>query len=511
MSRAQIIKDTVKALPQQSSKAIQDFAHEFFARVPDDDLVSMTPSVMARVTADHWDMMHKREPGKAIIRTYTRAMGEGEGSLGHTIINIVNDDMAFLVDSVAAEIARHGRIINQLVHPILHVTHDKNGRINSVSAQGSDKTHAQSHMHIEVIGSLPDALLKQIEKDLYDVLRDVRFATSDWLKIKDKLLTAQKGLSNAPASYPKDDIAEYLSFLEYLYRDNFTLLGCRETRLNDKGEAKIVPSSSLGVLSDKIKPPFIDAHRDGLPPEGTAARSKLPPVTITKVNKPSTVHRRVPMDAITVKQFDEKGKVSGELVFLGLFTSVTYSRSINDVPLLRRKAEAVTDKSGFRPGSHNHKALRHILEKYPRDEVFQIETGDLLNKALSILLLQERQRIALYTRTDIFGRYISCLMYIPRDRYDSDLRLRFQHVLEAELGGTCTNFYTTLDDSPLARVIYMVYLDEGKRPKFNERAIEQKLQEIGRLWRERLADALLANFGDDDTQIRAFMNKYAEA
>lgn len=510
MSRAQIIKATVKALPPQSSKGIQDFAAAFFGKVPEDDLRQMTPAVMARVTADHWDMMHKREPGKAIIRTYTRPMGEGEGSLGHTVINIVNDDMAFLVDSVAAEIARHGRIINQLVHPILHVTRDKNGRINRVCAQGDDGTTAQSHMHIEVIGSVPDALLKQIEQDLYNVLRDVRFATGDWQKIREKLLVAKNGLAAAPTDYPRADIDEYVEFLDYLYRDNFTLLGSRETRIDDKGAVKVVSSSALGLLSDRIKPGFIDAARDGLPTAATTDR-KMPPVVISKVNKNSTVHRRVPMDAITVRQFDAKGRVTGEFLFIGLFTSVTYSRSINDVPLLRRKAETVTGKSAFRPGSHNHKALRHILEKYPRDEVFQIETADLLDKALSILLLQERQRIALYTRTDIFGRYISCLVYIPRDRYDSQLRLRFQQELEDALGGTCNNFYTTLDDSPLARVIYMVYLPPGHKPKFDEKALERKLQDIGRLWRERLADALLAHFRDDDTQIRHFLNKYGEA
>ena len=509
MSRAQIIKDTVKALPPQSSKALQDFAGEFFARVPDDDLVLMTPAVMARVTADHWDMTHARAPGQPAIRAYTRAAGEGEGSMGHTVINIVNDDMAFLVDSVAAEIARHGRIIHQLVHPILHVRHDAKGKINYISATGDDTTHAQSHMHIEIVGALPDATIRELVADLADVLRDVRFATTDWLRVKDKLLTAQKGLANGMTAQNKAEFDEYLSFLEYIYKDNFTLLGCRETRVNDKGERKVVPSSNLGLLSDKIKPAVLTAG--DMPDQDHVLRGKLPALAISKINKQSTVHRRVPLDAFTVRQYDDNGKVSGEFVFIGLFTSVTYSRSINDVPLLRRKAEAVMAKSAFRPGTHNHKALRHILEKYPRDELFQIETDDLLSKALSILLLQERQRIALYTRTDIFGRYISCLVYIPRDRYNSDLRRKFQLQLESDLSGECRDFYTTLDDSPLARVIYMIYLDGAKVPKFNEKAIEQKLQELGRLWKERLADSLLAHYSDDDDQIRHFLAKYGDA
>lgn len=511
MSRAQIIKDALKALPAKTPKAIQDFLNEFYSRVPEDDLVLMTPEVMARTAIEHWDMTQKRKPGTPAIHIYTRTFGEGEGSLGHTVINLVNDDMAFLVDSVAAEIARQGRMIHQLVHPILHIARDKSGKITRVCSKGDEHTHAQSHMHIEVIGTLTADAIKQFEKDMLLVLRDVRFATRDWQKAREKVHVAQNGLARAPKSYKKEDVEEYLNFLDYIYKDNFTLLGCREYKLNGKGGKKIVAGSSLGLLSPDIKPPYIGEGRDGLPQDSVIIDKDMPPLLISKVNKLSTVHRRVPLDAITVKQFDDAGKVCGEWVFIGLFTSVTYSRSINDVPLLRRKAEIVTEKSGFRPGSHNFKALRHILEKYPRDEFFQLRSADLLDKALSILLLQERQRIALYTRTDVFGRYISCLVYIPRDRYDTRMRLRFQTILEEELGGTCANFYTTLDDSPLARVMYMIYLDEGKKPKFSERAVEKKLMDAGRLWTERLADALLENFGDNEPEIARYLQKYGEA
>jgi glutamate dehydrogenase len=160
------------------------------------------------------------------------------------------------------------------------------------------------------------------------------------------------------------------------------------------------------------------------------------------------VHRRVPMDAVAIKTFDKQGNVTGEMLFVGLFTSVTYSRSVSDIPYLRVKIQNVINKTQFIPGSHDRRALRHILEKYPRDEVLQISESLLYEHATSILKLQERPRIALYMRTDPFGRYISCLVYVPRDRYETRLRLKLQNMLENELGGQCTNYQVTQDDSP---------------------------------------------------------------
>lgn len=187
------------------------------------------------------------------------------------------------------------------------------------------------------------------------------------------------------------------------------------------------------MLADDVKPAYISEDNEGLPRNLQELRKRLDPVSISKTNRMSTVHRRVPMDAIAVKTYNHKGDVTGEKLFLGLFTSVTYSRSVDSVPYIREKVEDVLEMSGFLPNSHDGKALRHILEKYPRDELFQIETKELYKTTLDILKLQERQRIALFMRQDPFARYISCLVYIPRDRFGTNLREQIIAILEDEL------------------------------------------------------------------------------
>ncbi|MCB9987880.1 MAG: NAD-glutamate dehydrogenase [Rhodospirillales bacterium] len=515
MSNKQI-DQAIKALPPKAPEAMKAFLQAFFEKAPADDLAMMDPVIMAGTAENHWDMAQKRKPGEASIRIYTAFADKDEANAGHTVIDIVADNMAFLVDSIAAEItSAHNRLIHLLIRPTLHVTLDKNGKIKSFS--NDKKTTAseqmQAHLHIELQGMVPEKLISKLEQDLLHIIDDVKYGTRDWAAMREKLRSCQKALNNAPSKYSDREIEEYLYFLEYLYKDNFTLLGYREYKYverNGKLLSQTVKGASLGLLHDDVLPVYISANKDGLPQDLQRMRRDMPPLTISKVNKKSTVHRPVPLDAVSVKQFDKNGKVTGEVLFIGLFTSVTYSRSIQDVPYLRRKAELVTKRAGFAGGTHDDKALRHILEKYPRDELFQISVDDLMVTALSILRLQERQRIALYTRADPFGRYISCLVYVPRDRYDTRLRMKIQKILADELQGTVDNFHTNLDDSPLARVMYTVYIDQNKKKKYDFHKIEAKLQEAGRLWSEKLA-ATLHDIGTGENDTLKIVERYGEA
>lgn len=507
------ITQAKKYIPAKASSEYKAFFDRFFQDVPDGDIALMSPASIAQTIDSHWRMLQGVSPDKPAVRVYTPKPGKTDKRLPHTVIDIVSDDMAFLVDSVAAEIGRYNRLIHVLLHPVLHFERAKNGKVSGALAREKSDGFAFSHMHIELSSAVPDVLAAKLEQDLIRILRDVRFATRDWLVMKEKLRSCQQNLKKAPKKYSNEDIQEYLNFLEYLYMDNFTLLGFREYKFTEKGKdvkSQTVKSSSLGLLADEVQPVYINEKKQGLSQELQRKRYSLPPVAVAKINKKSTVHRAVPLDAIAVKQFDDKGRVTGESLFIGLFTSVTYSRSIQDIPYLRVKAERVMALSGFEIGSHDYKALRHILEKYPRDELFQIEAEDLLEKSLDILRLQERPRIALYTRPDRFGRYVSCLIYVPRDRYDTHLRKSINAILEEELQGTCADFYTTLDDSPLARVVCIIYVDQSSPPKYDADIIEARLQAVGRTWGETLVDALQELRKDDDT-VLSVIQKYGEA
>jgi glutamate dehydrogenase len=503
----------LKSLPAKSPAALKNFARLWMEKIPAEDMAQITPVVLAKTAQSQWDLFQSKKPGKPTIRVYTPTADQDGWTIGRTIIDIVQDDMAFLIDSIVAEIVRHGQLVQMLVHPTLYAEY-KGKELKAFHADYADGLKLFSLSHIELRGTLTPAQAEELRMGLLSVMEDVRNATKDWMPMRDMLRTAQKQLSRAPSKFDDYLIEEYQAFLEYLHDNNFTLLGYREYKFiekNGKLTSETVHGKSLGLLHDDAMPVYLNDAREGLSAPQQKLRRGQPPLTISKVNRRSSVHRRVPMDAVAVKTFDKNGNVTGEMLFIGLFTSVTYSRSVSDIPYLRVKIQNVINRTAFIPGSHDRRALRHILEKYPRDEVLQISEDLLFEHATSILRLQERPRIALYMRHDPFGRYISCLIYVPRDRYETRLRLKLQNVLENELGGQCTNFQVTQDDSPLARVTYLVDTNHlPQMPAYNAAQIELKLEEAGRIWAERLRDAMEHSI-TDTAYIGAMVQKYGNA
>ena len=506
--------DILAKLPPKSPALMRNFAENFLGKISEDDLNQLTLETLSKTTESLWDLFKSKKIAKPAIRIYTPTLEKDGWTVGRTIIDIVQDDMAFLIDSIVAEIVRHGQLIQILVHPTLNARYAGKDTLKGFESDYSEGLSRYSLSHIELRGPISDAQAEELRMGLIRVIEDVKNATRDWIPMKEMLRQAQRQLSNAPSKFDDFLIEEYQAFLEYLYDNNFTLLGYREYKFvekNGKLSSETVKGKSLGLLSDEAMPVYINGPRKALSEPQQKLRRGQPPLTISKVNRRSTVHRHVPMDAVAIKLFGKDGKVTGEMLFVGLFTSVTYSRSVGDIPYLRVKIQNVINKTQFVPGSHDRRALRHILEKYPRDEVLQISESLLYEHATSILKLQERPRIALYMRTDPFGRYISCLIYVPRDRYETRLRLKLQGILEHELGGQCTNYQVTQDDSPLARVMYQIdtnHLPEA--PHYNSAAIESKLEEAGRLWSERLRDALEASH-EEHASIGKIVQKYGTA
>ncbi len=509
-----LMKKAAQELPADVPKTVIPFLEKLYDSMPAEDRGLVDPGLLAATARQHHKLSKERRNGAPRISIRSAPAQDSDDKTLYTLIDIVSDDRPFIVDSVAAEITQNYRLIHLLIHPLILIKRDRDGSFISVADAPGDGIVPQSHIHIQLQDTLPGPVARELEAALYRVLSDVYYATRDWQAMRAKLRECQKIVNNLPADQYNDlEIEEYIHFLDYLYKDNFTLLGYRAYRFRDKDgkvESVTVKGSSLGLLHDDIAPVYINEHDHGLTDRLQKLRRDMPPLTVSKVNRRATVHRAVPLDAIAVKEFDKNGKVIGEHLFIGLFTSVTYSRSIQDVPLIRSKVERVMRRSGFKPGSHDYKALRHVLEKYPRDELFQIEEAALLETCLSILNLHERQRIALYTRADPFGRYVSCLVYVPRDRYDTRLRLKIQTILEDSFAGKTGDFYTNLDDSPLARVMFIIYINRKSPPRYDLKAIEKKLQEAGQLWQEKLNDVLLAHCETEDEAL-ACSRRYGEA
>jgi glutamate dehydrogenase len=510
-----LLNKAQKHVPSKGSLDYKKFLKTFYENVPKNDMEMMAPENLAFTASNHLKLSHSRKIGDAPAISICAPTSKKDGwDAGRTIIDIVNDDMAFLVDSVVAEIIRHNYQITVFIHPILHAARSKNGKINDMFSKSNGKTSGQSHIHIELNRVIGQEQCAELESHLQKILADTKYANRDWPAMCSKLKDAQNILTTAPSKYSKLLIAEYQEFLEYLHDNNFTLLGYREYTLkqNDrKIKSSVIKGSSLGLLCDEITPVYINEARKSLSETQQALRLKQDPMTISKVNKRSTVHRRVPLDAITIKKYNKSGAVIGEVLFIGLFTSVTYSRSLTDIPYLRMKVDNVIKKSKFSNASHNHKAIRHILEKYPRDEILQMPEDLLFDHASSILRLQEKPQIALYTRTDPFGRYISCLVYIPRERFETRLRLKLQNTLEKELGGVCTNYKVTQDDSPLSRVLFQIDVNALDRPpKFKNDVLELALIQAGQNWSDQLRSTIEEQISDHD-EVADIIQKYGQA
>lgn len=501
------IKNYKGTMPGGHKKFLEILGSE----IAESDADFFDETTMNEMAAIHWDLAKKRKAGEPQIRIYCPATETD--ALRKTVIDIVSDDYAFLLDSVIAEINRNNFLIDMLLHPVIYAKYDDNGDFMDGTLERKKEQLRQSHIHVQIKETLSDESLKELEDGLYTALSDVYYANRDWLEMLAKMKETREDLANAQTNRSLREIERYCAFLDYLCDNNFTLLGYREyefVETKDGTGSRTVKGSSMGLLADEVKPAYISENEEGLPRNLQELRRNLPPVSVSKTNRISTVHRRVPMDAIAIKTYDADGNIMGERLFLGLFTSVTYSRSVSSVPYLREKVEDVLEISGFIRTSHDGKALRHILEKYPRDELFQIDPEELYKIAIDILRLQERQRIALFMRQDPFGRYISCLVYIPRDRFGSDLRATMIKILEEELNGECSNFYTTLDDSVFARVMISIKTNQKKLPKFDVEKIESMLQEAGQTWPEMLTDAIVENIENQDDVI-GLAARYGEA
>ncbi|MFQ5973385.1 MAG: NAD-glutamate dehydrogenase, partial [Alphaproteobacteria bacterium] len=458
----------------------------------------------------------RREIGEPKVRVFNPRVEEHGWKSKHTVIEVVNDDMPFLVDSVTAELNTRGFTVHLVIHPMVEVERRNGGdlaRILPAGGDGSNMAVAESFMHFEIDEQSDPEVLDGLRRGIEDVLRDVRAAVEDWPSMLEKVAAIRGELDKNPAKLPPDDITEAGAFLQWIADNQFTFLGYREYDYSGRGatERMTVAPGGLGVLRDPERTVLENwRNNQPLPPELEAFVHQPTPIMVIKANERASVHRPVHMDVIGVKKFNNRGKVTGERLIVGLFTSAAYSRSPLDIPLLRRKLAYVVDRAGFAPASHDSKALAHILETYPRDELLQIDKETLFDNAVGILHLQERQRIALFLRRDAFERYVSALVYIPRDRYNTDLRRRLAGILERAFNGVVTAFTPYLaSDSVLAQVLFTVKTQPGELPRYNLEDIEAALVEGARSWADRLRDALVESKGEEPG-LRLY-HRYADA
>ncbi|HEX6861612.1 MAG TPA: NAD-glutamate dehydrogenase, partial [Thermoanaerobaculia bacterium] len=499
-SKAELIDQVVERvrvrLNGDKSERAERFVRQFYAHVPPADILGDAPDNLAGAALALWEHAQERVPGQPKVRVYTPRIEANGWESSHSVVEIVNDDMPFLVDSVSAELRRMDAEVQLLIHPIVHVERDADGRLVDLAGE-----QAESVMHVRV-SAQPAARHEAIRTRVEAVLADVRAAVDDWNTIRKRCWDLVAELEKTPPPLPRREIKEGIAFLEWLVDNHFTFLGYREYSFEGEGEAavaRVLPETGLGILRNEAFPIFEGLRNLGTLPADVRHFLRQPALLlITKANRLSTVHRAVPMDAIAIKCFDPRGNVTGERIFVGLFTASAYSRSPRTIPILRQKVESSLERAGFPSESHDGKALTNVLETYPRDELFQISEDELFRIAMGILPLQQRPRIALFVRRDPFERFVSCLVFVPRDRYDTDLRLAFQTILARAYRGKVTGHHTHLTDEALARLHFHVATTPGRIPNVDPDDVERQLQEAARSWGERLEEALVEKLGEEE-------------
>jgi len=483
-----IIEKAGASLAGRRADIPASFIEQLYGRAVPEDVARYAPDDLATLAARAYDFMAERKPGTPKIRCETIMLEHSADRNSVTVVEIINDDMPFLVDSVMGEITERRLDVRLVAHPMFGVRRSgsKLAGIDIPDAAGTRESFI--HIHLSPIA---DNVCAELVRALEIVLGDVRLAVQDWRAMHERVNANIAELKANPPPLPVDEIAETIQFLQWLLADNFTFLGLRDYDVDGQS---LQPDfdSALGIMrSRELRVLKRGTELLEITPEVMAFLREPRPLIIAKANIHSRVHRRAYLDYIGIKRFDASGNLIGEHRIIGLFTSTAYTRGAHGIPYLRRKIAAVERHAGFDSASHSGKALANVLEHYPRDELFQIDEDTLYNFALAILQLDERPRVRVLARRDRFDRFVSVLAYVPRERYDSQIRAKIGAYLANAFIGHVSAFYPYFpDEGPLVRVHFIIGRSGGPTPDIERTTLEREVESIIRTWSDGFNQAL---------------------
>lgn len=508
-----------------SDTSLTEFIQHYYQHVAEEDAAAYASEALAERAQEHRSLAAVRPAGEAVVGIFDQEEA--------SIVMIVTDDMPFLVDSVTAELVRQQAAIRLVVHPtfvaVRHRTSHELKRLRRVPsyagsssgdtaalpnlaalvAESDISAHVESWISIEINRVSDEGRRAAIVDGLRRVLADVRYAVEDWTAMRSKVREVSSTLDAVPASAGVPDLVQARQLLAWLDEGNFTFLGYKEYDLeteNGEDVLRVRADSGLGLL----RHPGDGKQVQHLTEAGRAKAREKQALVITKANSRSTVHRAAYLDYIGIKQFDAQGNVCGERRFIGLFATSAYTGSVRSVPIVRDKVNEVLRRCGFPSDSHSGKDLLSILETYPRDELFQIGVDDLVATAMGILRLQERRRTRLFLRPDTYGRFMSALVYLPRDRYTTSVRLRIEDELRRTFSAESIDYEARMSESALARLFFRIRLPHGTEAAHVEVAdLEQRLVMAARSWSEGIDEVARGRFSRPEADRFSYL--WAEA
>jgi glutamate dehydrogenase len=487
--------------PKAQAKLLEEFAPRYYVSASYEDLNSHSIEDLFGALLSQWNFIYQRQPGESKVRVFNPTKEKDGYESQHTIIEVSHDDIPFLVDSIRMEVNRTGLQIHFAIHfGGLKVIRDANHCITEILPPGTDDKRGttEAPIYFEIDRQIDPVAMKDLTDNIQRILNDVRVSVADWRQIVERAKESLQDLENNPPPLDHAEIEESKDFLRWLINNHFTFLGCRDYKLigNETGRAlQIIPGTGLGVLRDDSAVTVSRNYAD-LPPQARKLALSKNILIIAKTNTKATVHRDAYTDYIGIKRFNAEGELIGERRFVGLYTSTAYHSSPRYIPFLRHKVVKIMDELHFPPDSHNGKEVVHILETLPRDDLFQATHEELLELTMGILQLQERKRIRLFVRKDAYSRYFSCLVFVPREIFTTELCNTMQEILMYAFQGIESSVTAYFSDSVLARLHFIVRVNPKIPVEYDVQKIEQRLIAVARLWTDELKAQLIQVFGE---------------
>ncbi|MBT3811276.1 MAG: NAD-glutamate dehydrogenase [Gammaproteobacteria bacterium] len=504
----QYIRSEIK---DQSVEQLTLFARQYFSFNAFDETANISVEDLYGAVLSHWNLFLYLPDGKVKMHLYNPSVEEYGWQSSHTVIEVVSPDQAFILQSITMEINRYG-FVNQLVfHPVYWVHRDKLGKLLEISKTEFSGAVQESVLHIEINRQSDDKLIKQLKNSLQKILIDVCAATEDWSA---SLLRMESAISTLTAQ-KNCDLKESIEFLQWLKDDHFVFLGYREYRIIEQDQAygfSVIENTGLGILRDSIAS-ISEANFLPMSDDAYQLLNNDNPLLITKATSKAKVQRPVFMDYIGIKQYDAAGLVSGEIRFLGLYSSSAYSCELNSIPLVRSKMKALLQQSEFVNSSHTERALLFVINSLPRDELFQANLDDLSECVTGVLQLQERQRVRVFVRHEVYSHFVSLLVFVPRERYNTGSRIKIQEILLEIFQGSDLDFSVTLSESILARIHFIIHSKVKYCIDYDVKEIEQRIISSLSNWHDELEDELHFQYGEAEANsyLQAYKHGFSAA
>jgi glutamate dehydrogenase len=486
-----IAAQAMRSVPATRRKLVAGFVRNFFRGVSEDDLRVHDPKVLAAAALSQLEFGKVRRAGQVLVDLAPALDPDAAAGAHRALVRVVAPDMPFLVDSIGIVFSSMSIAVHLIVHPVFDARRDARGRQLEI-LDGKPGAVSESWQMLEIDRPVDGKQARELLQRLNDALADVRKAVSDFRPMLERARAVANELERVPLPVPKSHAAEARALLTWMHDGHFVFLGYRHYHLK-RGRSRDVlvrdPDSGLGILRGNARgrapAPIV------LTGTMRAKAREVDLLVLTKANTPSTVHRGSYLDYVGIKTYDAAGNVNGEHRFLGLWTSSAYHSSPADIPLLRRKLDAVIQHFDLPPQSHDAKAVVNVIENFPRDELFQMSTTELVASVRGIVNLYERRRVRLFARRDAYGRFYSCLVYVPRDRYNTEVRERIERIVRRRFGGTDVESQVQISDSMLARLHILVRTPQGARAVEDIAAIEEEIAAAAATWEDRLQQALI--------------------